>query len=182
MVRDGGCRGAEAPICPAPGRRLAVLRARTPRPGSFSTGWYLFRTESDLNGLLPLRPNLRLVKGAYLEPATVAFAKKADVDANYLRLAERMLDGGGFTAIATHDERIIESVIGFARRRGIAKDRYEFQLLYGVRPQLQLDLVQRGFRVLIATPFGPDWYNYLMRRLAERPANVLFFVRTLRQR
>jgi proline dehydrogenase len=143
---------------------------------------YLYRTDPDLNDLLPLRPNLRLVKGAYLEPATVAFAKKADVDANYLRLAERMLDGGGFTAIATHDERIIESVIDFARRRGIANDRFEFQLLYGVRPQLQLDLVRRGFRVLIATPYGPDWYNYLMRRLAERPANVLFFVRSLRQR
>lgn len=138
---------------------------------------YLFRTADDLTNLLALEPNLRLVKGAYLEPASIAYAKKADVDANYLRLAEQMLLGGQFTAIATHDERIIEHVMDFAERMTIPRDRFEFQMLYGIRPQLQRDLVHQGYRVLVATPFGPDWYHYLMRRLAERPANALFFVR-----
>ena len=144
---------------------------------------YLHRTEADLEGLLPLAPNLRLVKGAYLEPATVAYPKKADVDAGFLRLAQRMLRAAnGFTAIATHDERLIEHLIGFARREGVAGDRFEFQMLYGIRPQLQADLVRRGHRVLVATPFGPDWYFYLMRRLAERPANALFFAQNLAHR
>lgn len=143
---------------------------------------YLYRTEQDLESLLPLKPNLRLVKGAYLEPASIAYPKKADVDAAYIRLAERMLTEGAFTAIATHDERIIEHVIDFTRRNGIGNDRFEFQLLYGIRTQLQLDLVRRGYRVLIATPYGPDWYYYLMRRLAERPANVLFFAKNMVKR
>lgn len=143
---------------------------------------YLFRTDQDLIDLLPLNPNLRLVKGAYLEPDTIAFAKKSDVDANYLRLAERMFTGGGFTAIATHDERIIAHVIDVAERHAIPRDRFEFQMLYGIRPQLQLDLAAQGYRVLVATPYGPDWYHYLMRRLAERPANVLFFARNLARR
>jgi proline dehydrogenase len=143
---------------------------------------YLVRTDHDLTTLLSLRPNLRLVKGAYLEPASIAFAKKSDVDANYVKLAERMLCGGGFTAIATHDEEIINHVIEFTARNGIAHDRFEFQLLYGIRPQLQVDLVKKGYRVLVATPYGPDWYFYLMRRLAERPANVMFFAQNLVRR
>ncbi len=143
---------------------------------------YLYRTEADLESLLPLAPNLRLVKGAYLEPPSVAYARKADVDANFVRLVERMLQAGRFTAVATHDERLIEHVIQFARREGIPDDRFEFQMLYGIRPQLQVDLVRRGHRVLVATPFGPDWYYYLMRRLAERPANVLFFAQNLVRR
>lgn len=143
---------------------------------------YLYRTEQDLTALLPLAPNLRLVKGAYLETPEVAYPKKADVDRAYVRLAERMLCGPGFTAIATHDGRIIEHVIAFTRQHGIGTDRFEFQMLYGIRPQLQLALVRRGFRVLVATPYGPDWYFYLMRRLAERPANVLFFARNLIRR
>ncbi|HEV2129001.1 MAG TPA: proline dehydrogenase family protein [Thermomicrobiales bacterium] len=143
---------------------------------------YLYRTEQDLTDLLPLEPNLRLVKGAYLEPDSIAFARKSDVDANYLRLAERMLAGGGFTAIATQDERIIEHVINLTEREAIPRDRFEFQMMYGIRPQLQLDLVQQGYRVLVATPYGPDWYHYLMRRLAERPANLLFFARNLVRR
>jgi proline dehydrogenase len=117
------------------------------------------------------------VKGAYLEPASLAYPKKADVDAAYTRLLERMLVAGGHTAIATHDERLIEHAISFAAAHEIARDRFEFQMLYGVRPQLQLSLVRRGFKVLVATPFGPEWYPYLMRRLGERPANLLFFVR-----
>jgi proline dehydrogenase len=143
---------------------------------------YLYRTERDLTDLLPLVPNLRLVKGAYLEPPSVAYPKKADVDAAYLRLAERMLLECSFVGIATHDEQIIEHVAAFAAQHGLGNDRYEFQLLYGIRPQFQLDLVRRGHRVLIATPFGPDWYYYLMRRLAERPANVLFFAQNLVRR
>lgn len=135
---------------------------------------YLYRTQDDLTSLLDLKPNLRLVKGAYLEPPTVAYPRKADVDANYIRLAERMLRECSFTAIATHDERIIEHVIAFTQREGIDHSTFEFQMLYGVRTQLQLDLVKRGYRVLVATPYGPDWYYYLMRRMAERPANLLF--------
>jgi proline dehydrogenase len=138
---------------------------------------YLYRTPADLESLLPLAPNLRLVKGAYLEPPSLAYPKKADVDAAYTRLLERMLVAGGHTAIATHDERLIEHAISFAAAHEIARDRFEFQMLYGVRPQLQLSLVRRGFKVLVATPFGPEWYPYLMRRLGERPANLLFFVR-----
>jgi proline dehydrogenase len=139
----------------------------------------LYRTPEDLTALLPLRPNLRLVKGAYLEPPTVAYPKKADVDRQCIVLAERMLTGAAYVAIATHDERIIEHVIAFARERGIGGDRFEFQMLYGIRTQLQLDLVRRGYRVLVATPFGRDWYPYFMRRLAERPANVFFILRNL---
>jgi proline dehydrogenase len=140
---------------------------------------YLYRTEGDLDSLLPLRPNLRLVKGAYLEPAEVAYPKKADVDAAYIRLLETMLPGGGYTAIATHDERMIEHAIRFAVDHGIPRDSFEFQMLYGVRPQLQLDLAARGYKVLVATPYGPEWYPYLMRRLGERPANALFLLRNL---
>ena len=142
---------------------------------------YLYRTPDDLERLLPLTPNLRLVKGAYLEPEQVAYPRKADVDAVYGRLVERMLEAGGHAAVATHDERLIELTIRFAEAEGIPKERFEFQMLYGVRPQLQLDLVRRGYKVLVATPYGPEWYPYLMRRLGERPANLLFFLKnTLR--
>jgi proline dehydrogenase len=138
---------------------------------------YLYRTPDDLESLLPLAPNLRLVKGAYLEPEQIAYPRKTDVDAVYRRLLERMLQAGGHTAVATHDERLIEHTIHFTETRGIAKERFEFQMLYGVRPQLQLELVRRGYKVLVATPYGPAWYPYLMRRLAERPANLLFFLK-----
>jgi proline dehydrogenase len=137
---------------------------------------YLYRTPDDLESLLPLAPNLRLVKGAYLEPEQVAYPKKADVDAVYGRLLERMLQAGGHTAVATHDESLIQHTIRFSAAHAIANDRFEFQMLYGVRPQLQLDLVRRGYKVLVATPYGPEWYPYLMRRLGERPANLLFFL------
>jgi proline dehydrogenase len=140
---------------------------------------YLFRSEDDLAALLPLAPNLRIVKGAYLEPAGIAYPQKRDVDAAYASLVETSLEGEGFTAVATHDEALIERTISFARERGIPNERFQFQMLYGVRPRLQLDLVTRGYDVLVATPYGPDWYRYLMRRLAERPANLLFFLRSL---
>jgi proline dehydrogenase len=140
---------------------------------------YLFRSEADLAALLPLAPNLRIVKGAYLEPPEIAYPKKSDVDAAYVRLVETSLAGEGFTAVATHDESLIEHTIALARERGIPNARFQFQMLYGVRPRLQLDLVARGYDVLVATPYGPEWYRYLMRRLAERPANLLFFLRSL---
>ena len=139
----------------------------------------LYRTPDDLESLLPLQPNLRLVKGAYLEPASVAYPKKADVDRAYLALADRMLASGNFTAIATHDERIIEHVLDVTQRQGIGPDRFEFQMLYGIRSQRQRELARAGHRVLVATPYGTEWYFYLMRRLAERPANVLFLLRNL---
>ena len=138
---------------------------------------YLYRTPGDLDALLPLEPNLRLVKGAYLEPTAVAYPQKADVDALYGRLMERMLSGPGHTAIATHDETLIEHAIAYAQEHSVPRDRFEFQMLYGVRTQLQLDLARRGYKVLVATPYGPEWYPYLMRRLGERPANLLFFLR-----
>jgi len=142
---------------------------------------YLHRTPDDLEALLPLAPNLRLVKGAYLESPAVAFPRKSDVDAAYARLVEQMLTGGGYTAVATHDDRLIDHTIAYAEANGIGRDRFEFQMLYGVRSQLQLDLANRGYKVLVATPYGPEWYPYLMRRLGERPANLLFFLKnTLR--
>jgi proline dehydrogenase len=143
---------------------------------------YLYRTPADLESLLPLAPNLRLVKGAYLEPPDLAYPRKADVDAAYARLAETMLDGSGHVALATHDESLIEGALRYAEEHGVPRERFELQMLYGVRPQLQLDLARRGYKVLVATPFGPEWYPYLMRRLGERPANLLFFVKnTLRR-
>ena len=117
---------------------------------------YLYRTERDLDELLPLEPNLRLVKGAYLEPASVAYPDKADVDAAYLRLIERALDGGAYVAVATHDDTAIEHVIRYTNERGIGRDRFEFQMLYGVRPQLQEQLAGRGFKVLVPRRSGPS--------------------------
>jgi proline dehydrogenase len=134
---------------------------------------YLYRTPDDLESLLPLAPNLRIVKGAYKEPPHLAYPKKEDVDAAYDTLVARSIEAGGFTAVATHDEVRIDHALSL----GAGNDRMELQMLYGVRPQLQLDLVRRGHRVLVATPYGPDWYPYLMRRLAERPANLLFFAK-----
>jgi len=135
---------------------------------------YLYRTEGDLESLLPLEPNLRIVKGAYKEPESVAYPKKADVDAAYARLVARSIAEGGFTAVATHDEKLIEHALSIDP----GPERMELQMLYGVRTQLQLDLVASGKRVLCAAPYGPDWFPYLMRRLAERPANLLFFLKT----
>jgi len=140
---------------------------------------YLYRSPDDLEALLPLAPNLRLVKGAYLESAAVAYPRKHEVDAAYRRLLERALSGGAYVCVATHDESLIDHTIDLAAKRGYGPERFEFQMLYGVRPQLQLELVARGFKVLVATPYGPQWYPYLMRRLAERPANLLFLARNV---
>ena len=143
---------------------------------------YLYRTTGDLEALLELSPNLRFVKGAYLEPPDLAYPEKPDVDAAYAKLVERSLAAGGFTAIATHDTALIARAISFAKANGIGRDRFQFQMLYGVRGKLQLDLVAKGYDVLVATPYGPDWYRYLMRRLAERPANVLFIAKNMVRR
>jgi proline dehydrogenase len=140
---------------------------------------YLRRTGDDLRSLLPLQPNLRLVKGAYLEAPAIAFTRKADVDRNYVRLIEMSLRESAYTAIATHDHVVIEHAIEFIKRSAIPDDRFEFQMLYGVRPKLQGELLARGYKVRLAIPFGSQWYPYLMRRLAERPANLFFFLGTL---
>ncbi len=143
---------------------------------------YLYRTPADLERLLPSKPNLRIVKGAYLEPATIAYPEKTDVDRAYIDLVERGLHEGAYIAVATHDATIVRRVQAFAARESIPRDRFEFQMLYGVRPGLQRSIAAEGYKVLVATPFGPDWYPYLMRRLAERPANLGFFLRNLVRR
>jgi proline dehydrogenase len=143
---------------------------------------YLYRSPGDLERLLPLRPNLRIVKGAYLEPAAIAYPEKRDVDRAYATLVERGLLGGAYIAVATHDERLIARVRAFTEREGIGRDRFEFQMLFGVRPGLQRQIAAEGYKVLVATPYGPDWYPYLMRRLAERPANLAFFLKNLVRR
>lgn len=140
---------------------------------------HLYRTPHDLARILPLAPNVRIVKGAYLEPASVAYADKRDVDAAYVWLVQRGLGGGAYVCVATHDERLISATQEFAERQGIARDRFELQMLFGVRPALQRRVASEGYKVLVATPYGPDWYPYFMRRLAERPANIAFFLRSM---
>ena len=137
---------------------------------------YLRRTEQDVEQLIALGARVRLCKGAYQEPATVAFPDKRDVDATYVRCMERLLLRGTYPGIATHDARIIGHARAFARDKGIAPARFEFQMLYGVRRDLQLALRRQGYNVRVYVPFGTQWYPYLMRRLAERPANVAFLL------
>jgi proline dehydrogenase len=153
------------------------LRAAFPNVG-FVLQSYLFRSSADLRAAMPLQPNVRLVKGAYLEPPEIAFAKKADVDENYAQLAEDALAGEGYTAIATHDPALIERIAAYAERIKRPKQgRFEFQMLYGVGTSLASSLIERGYRVRLAVPFGGYWFPYLMRRLAERPANLAFFLK-----
>jgi len=139
---------------------------------------YLYRSRADLAAMLPLEPNVRIVKGAYLEPASVAYPQKADVDRSYVELVETALSHARYAAVATHDARIVERAIRFAEERGLPKrGRFEFQLLYGIAGPLARSVVQRGYRVRLSIPFGQYWFPYLMRRLAERPANVGFFIK-----
>ncbi|MEJ5169611.1 MAG: proline dehydrogenase family protein [Fimbriimonadales bacterium] len=140
---------------------------------------YLYRTPNDLERLLRIGMRVRLVKGAYLEPPTVAYRSKRDVDRAYVQLMERMLPSGIYHAIATHDERIIQHAKRFAERNGLSKDSFEFQMLYGIRRDLQESLVAEGYRVRVYVPFGDRWYPYFTRRLAERPANVLFILKAM---
>jgi len=137
---------------------------------------YLRRTEQDVEQMIALGARVRLCKGAYQEPATVAFPDKRDVDATYVRCMERLLLRGTYPGLATHDARIIEHARTFARDKGIPPARFEFQMLYGVRRDLQLALRRQGFNVRVYVPFGTQWYPYLMRRLAERPANLAFLL------
>jgi proline dehydrogenase len=137
---------------------------------------YLRRTAQDVEAMIALGARVRLCKGAYQEPATVAFPAKRDVDANYVACTERLLARGNYPGIATHDERIITHAKEYARRQGIRAERFEFQMLYGVRRDLQLGLRRDGWNVRVYVPFGTHWYPYLMRRLAERPANIAFIV------
>jgi proline dehydrogenase len=137
----------------------------------------LYRSEADVEQLNDLAPNLRIVKGAYLEPKEVAYASKHAVDMNYLRLVYKQLLAGHYTCVATHDERIIEHVKLFAEASKINRERFEFQLLYGVRRDLQQGLAKQGYTVRAYIPYGRDWYAYFSRRIAERPANVMFVLR-----
>ena len=140
---------------------------------------YLRRTAADADAMIGLGARVRLCKGAYNEPAEIAFPVKRDVDAQFLVCAERLLAKGRYPGIATHDEAIIAQVRAFAQRSGIARDQFEFQMLYGVRRDLQRSLRRDGYRMRVYVPFGDQWYPYLMRRLAERPANIAFVVGNL---
>ncbi len=135
---------------------------------------YLYRTLADVERAVQLKCRVRICKGAYKEPAAVAYADKKDVDANYVKCARVLLEQGTYPAIATHDPALIEETKRFVAEKGIARDRFEFQMLYGVRRDLQDQLVREGYRLRVYVPFGTQWYPYLMRRLAERPANVAF--------
>lgn len=135
---------------------------------------YLYRTEADVKRANELGARVRICKGAYKEPAEVAYPEKADVDRNYVVAMHHLIEHGNYPGIATHDELIIAEARRFAKEKGIANDRFEFQMLYGVRRDLQEGLVRDGYRVRCYVPFGTQWYPYLMRRLAERPANVAF--------
>jgi len=152
------------------------VRARNPAIGAVIQA-YLYRSESDVTDLLAYGCRIRLCKGAYQESEDIAYPKKEDVDRNYVRLMELLLSSGFYHAIATHDPRMIAATIRFAASKQISKDDFEFQMLYGVRTDLQSRLVKDGYRVRIYIPFGNDWFPYFMRRLAERPANVGFLLR-----
>lgn len=155
---------------------VKLVRSRNPAVGTVIQS-YLYRSEKDVGELLACGCRIRLCKGAYKEPEDVAFPRKADVDANYVRLMQMLLSSGFYHAIATHDPRMIAATIRYAASKEISKDDFEFQMLYGVRTDLQRRLVKDGYRVRIYIPFGNDWFPYFMRRLAERPANVGFILR-----
>lgn len=140
---------------------------------------YLYRTEKDVRELNAIGARLRLCKGAYQEPAEVAYQDKADVDANYVQLAELLLREGAYPAFATHDHRIVDHIIEFTDRHRISGDEFEFQMLYGVRRDYQREIVRRGYRLRVYVPFGRQWFPYFMRRIAERPANVVFVLRAM---
>jgi proline dehydrogenase len=150
-----------------PGHVRAVMQA------------YLYRTESDIRMLSARNIPVRLCKGAYREPPSVAFAQKADVDANYIKLMKLLLAEGTYPALASHDENILREAVRHIWEHGIGPDRFEFQMLYGIRRDLQRELVSEGFRLRLYVPYGNAWYPYFMRRLAERPANLVFLAKNL---
>ena len=140
---------------------------------------YLYRSQKDMDELLAHGARIRLCKGAYQEPPELAFPRKADVDRHYARLMEKLLRSGIYQALATHDARLVATAQKLAKGLGLGRDRFEFQMLYGIRRQLQRQLVREGYRVRIYVPYGKQWYPYFMRRLAERPANLFFLLRNL---
>lgn len=140
---------------------------------------YLQRSEADIEKLIASGVRVRLCKGAYKEPPDLAFQDKTEVDSNFIKLMHRLLQSGNYPGIATHDSRMIEAAQAFAKENKIPTSRYEFQMLYGVRRDLQIELKRQGYNVRIYTPFGTHWYPYMMRRLAERPANLAFALRSM---
>jgi proline dehydrogenase len=160
-------------------RTLSMVRDLHEQYGSVGTviQAYLYRSRKDLDSLCARRIRVRLVKGAYLEPAGVAFPHKTEVDRNYIELMKVLLEEGEYPAIATHDEKIVNQTRTHAMERKIPKENFEFQMLYGIRRDLQRLLVAEGYRLRLYVPFGKAWYPYFMRRLAERPANVFFLAR-----
>lgn len=140
---------------------------------------YLHRSQTDVEQLVAERIRIRLCKGAYKEPPEIAFQKKDEVDGNYLKLMKVLLKSGVYHGIATHDEKMIRATIDFARKENIPAEAYEFQMLYGIRRDLQQKLIKEGWRCRVYIPFGTEWYPYLMRRLAERPANAIFILKNL---
>ena len=154
------------------------LRAQSPAVGTVIQS-YLYRSEQDVQDLLAYGCRIRLCKGAYKESEEVAYKSKSDVDGNYIRLMKTLLTSGFYHGIATHDPKLIAATIRWAAEKKITKDDFEFQMLYGVRTDLQRMLVRDGYRLRTYIPFGKDWFPYFMRRLAERPANLAFFLRNL---
>jgi proline dehydrogenase len=163
-------------------RTLAIAEALHARfPGQVGTviQAYLHRSDRDVERLIDLKMRVRLVKGAYAEPASLALQRPSEIDEAFMRLMERLLEEGRYPAIATHDPALIRATSGFALRMGIDPKRWEFQMLYGVRREAQLALVRGGYGMRVYVPFGADWYPYFARRIAERPANMLFVLRQL---
>jgi proline dehydrogenase len=154
------------------------VRAKYPGVGTVMQA-YLFRAEQDVKDLLSVGCRMRLCKGAYKEPPEIAFPAKADVDASYVKLMKLILPSGIYHGIATHDPAMIQATTDFVREKKIGREQFEFQMLYGIRTDLQQQLVRGGYRLRIYIPFGTDWFPYFMRRLAERPANLAFFLRNL---
>jgi proline dehydrogenase len=157
------------------------VRVRNPAIGAVIQA-YLYRSEQDIEELLAYGCRIRLCKGAYKEPPEIALPAKADVDRNYVKLMQMLLPSGFYHGIATHDPRMIAATIRSAAQLRISKDDFEFQMLYGVRTDLQRQLIDDGYRLRIYIPFGQDWFPYFMRRLAERPANLGFFIRNFFRR
>jgi proline dehydrogenase len=158
-----------------------VTRLQDQFPGSVRAviQAYLYRSQADVEMLSERKIPIRLCKGAYNEPPTVAYPRKDDVDANYVQLMKALLDTGTDPAIASHDERIVNQALQHVKEQSITADRFEFQMLYGIRRDLQRKLVGKGYRLRLYVPYGDAWYPYFMRRVAERPANVIFLARNL---
>jgi proline dehydrogenase len=140
---------------------------------------YLFRSEKDIENVLAMNSRIRLCKGAYKEPPDISFKKKSDTDANYVKLMKILLKSGIYHGIATHDPNMIRATRDFAKQENIGKERFEFQMLYGIRRDLQEQLISEGYNLRIYVPYGEEWYSYLMRRMAERPANLMFVLRNM---